>query len=409
MERFGILIFAALIITGCMAKNESQADLLIQNVTVYRGDQSPPFRANVVVRDGRFDEVSAEHLGATDAKTVIDGSGKFIMPGLWDMHAHIRSSEGDGGLQLSSFIKFGVTSILDLGGYGDRIRSAQDSVTDHSITPTVYSSYEMLNGQSFAPFQRMVTSEAEVVEVIAQLVKDGADVIKVHRALAPELLPIVIREAQKHNLEVTGHIPLGMTPLEACEAGMTGIEHMGSFLEAYISAIDGATTDSAIAYLLSDESEPLIRCLVSNQVRVTPTLVIYPKIAKRRAGGEELPEEFVDFIKAMSDIAYYLHQNGVTLLAGTDTSDLGEMTVPTGEAILEEFEMLQGAGITPPDIIEIATGNAARALSVHDQVGTIEEGKVADFLLLSADPGSDVENFRALVAVYKNGREYRPQ
>ena len=132
----------------------------------------------------------------------------------------------------------GVEAVHDVGGYGARMTLLNQQVADGALlAPNIYPSYFMLNGQSFAEFQHAVTTEAEVIAAIDELAALGAAQIKIHRALPPALLPVVVKHATAAGLGVTGHIPLGMHPLAACEAGMNTVQHLASFIEAIVSVL----------------------------------------------------------------------------------------------------------------------------------------------------------------------------
>lgn len=404
----GKLLCVALLVGlfGCSIAPVS-VDLLVENVTVYSGSDSTPLIASVAIRDGRFFKISSLDESSFVANETIDGTGKFMTPGLWDAHAHVRSSR-ERGLDVRIFVKSGVTSIKDMGGYPRRLELVEQEIRSGAIPgPSIYPSYFMLNGESFADYQRAVTTEAEIEAAIDELVSLGAVQVKVHRALSPELLPVVVRLAHERNLTVTGHIPLGVHPLEACQIGMDGIEHVGSIVEAVISVMsDGeGSSQVAINYLTSDAAQPMYECLSARNIVVTPTLVIYPVIARRRAAGEEIPPEFVEFIESMKQITHRLYESGVTLLTGTDTTDFYDpIRIQPGVSLLDEMVMLEEAGVPPMEIIAMASLNAARSIGVDSYTGSIESDKNADFLLLSADPGESVRNFRSVVSVYQMGR-----
>jgi len=403
----GRLVFIALLggLFGCSAE-PATVDLLIENVMVYPGSDSTPFLASVAVHDGRFFEISSQDESSLVAIEVIDGSGKFMTPGLWDAHAHVRSSK-ERGLNLKSFLESGVTSIRDMGGYTERLRLVEQEIKSGITSgPIIYPSYFMLNGESFADFQRAVTTEAEIRAAIDELTSLGAVQVKIHRALSTEMLPVVIRLAHERNLTVTGHIPLGMHPLDACEIGMDGIEHVGSIVEAVISVMPPGedSLQVAIDYLTSDAAQPMYECLSDRNVVITPTLIIYPILARRRAAGKEIPPEFVEFIESMKRITHRLYESGVTMLTGTDISDLNDpIAIEPGVSLLDEMALLEDAGVRSADIIAMATLNVAQAIGVGDTTGSIESGKRADFLLLSADPGESTRNFKSIVSVYQMG------
>lgn len=371
-------------------------------MTIYDGTDARPVVGSVVVRDGVIETVPRGSSITPRSGVRVDGSGKYLVPGLWDTHVHTRAGEGT-RLDVAAFPKHGVTSVRDLGGYTDRIMALQSEIANGAAGPAIYSSYTTLNGKAFAKFQRAIATEAEARAAIDELARIGAAQIKVHRALSPDLLPAVLRLAHERGLTVTGHIPLGLHPLKACELGMDGVEHVGSFLEAYISVTPGATADAAIAYLVSDEAESLYQCLASRGVAVTPTLVIYPAVARAKGKGV-MPAGAEAFIDGVKRITLRLHRSGVRLLAGTDTSDVGELELQPGASLLDELEMLQDAGIAPRDVLRISTANAADTLRLGARTGTIAAGKAADFVLVAADPGDDIRNLRRIEAVYRAGR-----
>ncbi len=402
----GKILCAALLgaLFGC-SPAPVPVDLVVESVTVYSGSDSTPFIATVAIRDGRFFEISPPDESSFVANETIDGTGKFMTPGLWDAHSHVRSSK-ERGLDVQLFIKSGVTSIRDMGGYAERLGLLLQEINSGAMPgPSIYPSYFMLNGESFADFQRVVTTEAEIEAAIDELVSLGAAQVKVHRALSPEMLPVVVRLAHARDLTVTGHIPLGVHPLDACQIGMDGIEHVGSIVEAVMFAGDNSSS-GAIDYLTSDAAQPMYECLSDRNIAVTPTLIIYPFIARRRAAGGEIPLEFIEFIESMKQIAHRLYESDITLLTGTDVSDLNDpITIEPGKSLLEEMLLLEEAGIPPTAIIAMATLNAAQSVGRGNITGSIDANKNADFLLLSADPGQSVRNFESIVSVYQMGRE----
>ncbi|MEM9494870.1 MAG: amidohydrolase family protein [Pseudomonadota bacterium] len=406
MAFFRIWCLAVLLGAVSCATAPPRADLIIENVTVYAGRGDGPFVASVAVRAGVFSAVRRSRMNTRGAGKVVDGRGLYLTPGLWDMHAHTRASL-EKEMALSAFLENGVTSIRDLGGFHGRLVAAQEASRKSAAAgPAIYASYDVLNGEAFAPFHLPVSSAAEARAAVDRLAGVGAAQIKVHRALPPDLLPVVIEAAHAHGRAVVGHIPLGVHPLDACEMGMDGVEHVGSFIEALASVSGGEDAEAdPVAYMLSDASAPLYACLVRNDVAVTPTLAIYPAIARRRSGDGPMPQAFVDFIRQMQAIALRLHQSGVMLLSGSDTADTDTFDMPPGASLVDELLLLQEAGIAPQDVLLTATANAASALGLEGAAGTIEVGAHADFLLLTRDPGKDIGNVRAIRSVYRRGEK----
>lgn len=394
------------LLAGCGPALEP-ADLVIENVTLYDGTGVPPEVTSVAVDDGVFAGVGPDVADNFAATRTIDGNGLFMIPGLWDAHAHLRSSAGQ-GLDIDDFLEYGITSIRDPGGRLARMQQLERSLGQEPGSGIgYYPAYFMLNGESFAPHQRAVTTEAQVVDAIEELTAAGAVFIKVHRALDPALLPVVSREAHARGLPVVGHIPLGMHPLEACEAGIDGVEHAGSFVEAVVSLGEAAGPDAQVAaaeWLLSPDAEPIYECLARRQVTVAPTLVVYYSIAARRYGDGPVPEEVRALIGLLQSLVARLHERGVPLMTGTDAADFeGPLKLVPGLSLHDELEVLEKAGVSPAALIPMATLNVARSVAADDRSGSIAVGKDADFVLLTADPAESAASFRRIDGVYRAG------
>lgn len=367
---------------------------MIPDVWVHDGTGGPPFRASVEIRDGKFRSITPDRGGPTTS----EGTLFHLVPGLIDMHVHVGAVRGK-PVPGHAFLERGVTTVRDLGGYPAEVGSAVAADAPH-----VHAAFQTLNGEARAPFHRVVTTETEVREAVDEQADRGASIIKVHRAFRPELLTVAVDAAARQGLKLTGHIPLRLHPLQACEAGMSGIEHVGSFIEAYVSAVREATQQDAIDYMLSDASEPLYRCLERRHVEVTPTLVLYQSIARSRAGGSPMPVEFSKFIADMKAITRRLHGHGIALLPGTDASALDKPAVSPGVSLIEELELLQSSGLSGAEVMAIAGANAARSLGIASDGRLIAPGLPADFLLIKGDPRTDIRRLAVPYAVYFAGR-----
>lgn len=378
-------------------------DLLISNVTIYDGETLAPQTTDIVIEDGAFVSIGpiSDDLYA---EQTIDGTGLYMTPGLIDMHVHLRA-DATRRMDTSAFLAAGVTTVRDLGGDLAALKALEAELAASGVPgPRIRSTYSTLNGRAFASFHRPVTTPAEAAVAVQDLAGAGAVGIKVHRALSPALLPVIIEAARAVGLSVTGHVPLELDPLAACEAGMAGIEHVGSLIEARATATRRGTTEAATAYLLAPESQPLYDCLAARKVAVTPTLVVYPAVARSRTSSGPIPPEFVRFEQDVGRITARLHGAGVRLLAGSDTSDLPSPAIPPGASLIEELQLLERAGIPAREIIPIATRNGADALGMSASIGTIALGKRADFILLAADPGASAAAFGEVTAVFVDGQ-----
>ena len=387
-------------LTVCACATAYQhGDLVIADADIVDGTSSPR-QGSLLIRDGRVAAV-VDHgnFGAPDSAT-IDGSGRFVMPGLWDSHVHLRATAGK-GLDPYSFLVHGVTSVRDVGGLRDGLAAV---LTGDDRPPLdIVTTYEMLNGESFGPFQIAVHTDDEVRRAIRDVAARGAVQIKVHRALAPMLLPSVIAAAAAEGLDVVGHIPLGMHPLDACRAGMAGIEHIGSFIEAYVSVGAGADTTSGIEYLLSPAADELYDCLSTRKVYVTPTLVVYEAVARNRSGGNTIPEAFEVMLRQFGEITRRMHDRAVPLLAGTDTSDLGVLDIPPGVSLVAELVALHAAGIPAADVMRIAWCGMPSMRAGKVTCPVIRLGADADLVILAGNPNADIAALYAVEVVIADG------
>jgi imidazolonepropionase-like amidohydrolase len=395
--RLRALLLGCLLVfqTACVTLTEA-ADMAVVGAWIHDGTGSEPLRADLSIRDGRIAAIG----GRVRAVNVVEANGLHVVPGLIDMHVHVAAVEGrtvDGG----EFLRHGVTTVRDLGGFRGQVLAAA-SAPDQ---PRIRSAIETLNGSKMAAFHRAVATAEEVRAAVDALATSGAAVIKIHRAFPPGLLAPLVAAAEAKGLGITGHIPLGLHPLRACELGITGVEHVGSFIEAYVSAVQGASQDDAIAYLLSPGSGPLYRCLAQRKVAVTPTLVLYESIARSRAPNGPLPKAFSDFIARLQAIVLRMHREGVTILAGSDASGLDRPAVAPGRSLLRELELLHEAGIDEREVMRAAAAEAGMHLGLGESKGSLlVPGLPADFLILPADPRDDISAYGRPLSIYRAGK-----
>lgn len=392
LPRLRTLVLAVFALCGC-ATVRPPADLAISDIWVHDGE-APAFRATVTVRDGRIERVG----GAAFARKVVKGRGLHLVPGLIDMHVHVAAEAGN-LVPGPAYLSHGITTVRDLGGFPDQVQRAIAADRPH-----IKSAIQTMNGEAMADFHVVVKTETEVRTAVNRLADQGANVIKIHRAFRPELLGTAVEEARARNLKVTGHIPLGLHPLRACELGMGGIEHIGSFIEAYVSVSPGRNQQEAIDYLLSDASEPLYRCLAERKVTVTPTLVLYQSLARARSGEGPIRAEFRKFIAEAQAITRRMHRSGVVLLAGSDSSGLKRPAISPGTSLLDELELLEAAGLNGHEILKIGGLNAAVALGIVFNGRLIAPKLPADFLILLDDPRRDASAFRRPHSIYFGGQ-----
>lgn len=390
---------------------------------------------------------------------VVDATGKFLIPGLWDMHVHaLWGGRADTFLPL--FIANGVTGVRDMGVGDidgdlevlDRVR--KEAAQGTRVAPRIVASGPIVDGaKPIWPGSRAVKNATEGRQAVDELQKRGVDFIKVYVGLSRDAYFAIAGEAKARGIAFAGHVPAAITATEASDAGQRSIEHLsGVFLassakEAQARARYAAAavepnasararavleaTSLALNSYSPGKGAAMFARFVKNRTWQCPTLTVLrapaylddtiltgdwrlkylpaadveswkprgvPEAAQPRAEyfaiRKEIFQRQIELVKAM-------HQAGVELLAGTDTPN--PYCFP-GFSLHDELALLVEAGLTPMEALQAATRNPAKYLGLLDSLGTVEEHKIADLVLLGADPMEDIGNTRRIDAVVVGGR-----
>lgn len=349
---------------------------------------------------------------------VIDGSGRFLVPGLWDMHAHVQGS-GEPWLQL--YVANGVTGIRDMGADADFILPMREATAaGRTLGPRIVAAGPILDDAPGDWPQRIrVQGAAEGRAVVQLLKRRGVDLIKVHNFTPRDVFFAIAEEARRQSLPLAGHVPLKVTVDEAIEAGLTNIEHLSEDGRIWKACSGGAP-------YRPEACRPFFERLARRNIWQTPTLLALSEGATVGTSGSAIsPEhlayanrylrtmwsaiqaffvskpEIVDILKAQAQIAKVVTTDmakaGVGILAGCDA-------LIAGFCIHDELALMVDGGMTPLAAIQTATLNPARYLGRERTMGTIASGKVADLVLLDANPLTDITNVRRIRAVFVAGR-----
>jgi imidazolonepropionase-like amidohydrolase len=429
-----------------------QGTIVIHNVTIIDGTGAPPRgHVDLVLRDGRIasieDARTYRHLAGAQ---VINGHGKYVMPGLIDMHAHVagdvlneRGEPGDRWDRevalsfLRTFLQFGVTTIRDPGAITADALLLRDLLAKGRVVgPQFFTAGRILNNSTFRPPGfAPVHNEADVRAEIRWQALAGVDFIKIYSSMPPHLVAVAIEEGQRLGLPVIGHLQR-TTWTEAARLGIDGLEHAAPWSAAYIkedarSAIPEGMFARVywLQHLDEVQIDEMITLLVEHQIFVDPTLMAtmytkfwaddprwtqnpdlayVPESLQRgwAVGGftrDWTPAQFAEAKRSwpvLLRLIKTMYDRGVPLVAGTDTPT--PWIVP-GASLHDEVKLLNEAGIPPLQVIRIATSNAARALRRQHEFGSITPGLRADLVLLSRNPLDDITNTRAIDLVIQNG------
>ena len=414
--------------------------IAIRNVTIVEGTGDRRPSSAVLIRDGRIVEVLTEPADARipAGAEVVDGRGRYLMPGLWDAHAHLTYP---GECALPLMIAHGVTSVRDLGGImelrGWRARVESGEIAGPRIWmagPNVEEKawmdggraymIELLAGSEHADYDVWgtsprieVDSDADARAAIDSLVALGVDIAK-FRNLDRGHFRAFAAAARQHALPVAGHAPWNITLAEAAEAGLASIEHSDALtdlgegtpdeVQAQLRRIRAAGTmftptlasgtrhgDEFVTAVMADSLgtiEPRRQFVSRGQLEMWGFM-----FATRGAGGPPDPDARRNEIA----LVRAAHEAGVQLLVGTD---LGVLLTYPGSSVHEELEILvREIGLTPAEAIIAATVHPARFMGVDDHLGRIQPGYIADLLLLDADPLADIGNVRRIDTVISMG------
>jgi imidazolonepropionase-like amidohydrolase len=423
-----------------MACRRSPPDgVALVGATLFDGSGGPVLpNAVVVVRRGRIESVGTRAGFALPAKTrEVDVSGRWIIPGLVDAHAHVEP------WALPRYLAWGVTTVRDVHGALDSVLRLRDQVNLGAVAgPRIYSAGAMIDGlPTTYPDAIGANSPRDARKAVDRLVNAGVDLIKVYTRVDPTLLRAILDEARTFNLRVAGH--LGLTDaVTAAKEGIGSIEHLSGVPEAsmadasslyaahYRGFFPGWTAfERSWAGLDSAALAGVAKELADRKVTLVPTLVLHetfsrlddpavlgdtmlravPELAQarwnvsdmvRRAGWTDQDYPAFRAGRPKQDLFLRLFATaGGRIATGTDASN--QLLIP-GYSEHRELELLVGAGFSPRDALLAATRNGALLLGV-DSLGLLAPGKVADLVILTRDPLKDIRHTLAIDRVMSRG------
>jgi len=451
-----IALVAASFAVAAHAQSKNPA-LVIQHVTVIDvragktlGDQT------VVVENGRISAVATGMaVKMPEGAQAIDGTGKFLIPGLWDMHVHAAWAGLD-ALCAPLFVANGVTGVRDMYGTTFVIAAWKQKYQKGEPWPRIIGSGHILDGpHPFWPGSVVASNAEEARTAVDNLHKGGADFIKVYTKLPREAYFAALDEAKKVGTYCAGHVPDAVSVSEASDHGQRSVEHLtGVALEcssdskALRAERAQASADTSITKILKTYSHQTERILATqdpkraadlfarlkrNHTWQVPTFTVLRSMAwmndstftadarvkympEQVAGGWNPKKDFRFRARSAEDwdngrkmfalnmqIVGAMNKAGVPIMAGTDM--LNPYTFP-GFSLHDELGLLNQAGLSPAEALRAATLNPAIFMNATDSLGTVEKGKRADLVLLDANPLDDIHNTQKINAVVLNGRLY---
>lgn len=384
------------IVVGAPRTRAPTQSLVIANASIIDPAGGAPVALGSVVVVGDRITAVGPAIPVPPGARVVDARGKYLVPGLWDMHAHLAATNSIGRAP-EQYVSYGILGVRDMGGFPDslfRLRAAIRS--GERIGPDLVLAGPTLNGEQSAPFHRKVVTDSEARIAVHELAAAGVDFIKVHRATGRTAFLAILDEARALGLSVCGHVPLVMSWVEASDLGMRTIEHIQTIYENEQPdpRLVAAQFTTIADHLDGPHGDSIFAVLVRNHTFFDPTLIGY-EVSIDRAAPAVATLRRAAYAR-MQALAGRAARDGVRLLAGTDVLERH------GDMLLTELERLVAIGLTPRQALAAATTTAAEAMSRGS--GRIEPGAPGSFLIVDANPLADIRNLRALSAVVLRGR-----
>jgi imidazolonepropionase-like amidohydrolase len=373
--------------------------------TVVDGTNRPPVAdAAVLIQDGRITDVGPRASVSIPAGVpVVDVAGKTVIPGLWDMHTHLTQMEW-----MSVYLGAGVTTVRDMGNEFEFITALRGAVSARRATGPRILAAGLVDGggpNAFGVVYAATVEEAKAV--VAKYHDAGFQQMKIYSLVKPAIVEAICTEAHRLGMTVTGHVPNGMTIVQAAAAGMDQIAHLAirgeagspevtetiAFLKAHGTVID--PTQSWNELLGHAEGAPVDTFQPGISKIPLPLNRIFSNAGAAgidAATARSRLERGLRIVKA-------LHDAGVPIVAGTDEG------VP-GHSVHREIELYVEAGLTPLEALQAATIVPARAMKLDAELGTVEKGKRADLAILDASPLESIRNIRTVRWTITDGRMY---
>jgi imidazolonepropionase-like amidohydrolase len=393
--------------------------LAITHVTIINLTGAPPEAdMTVVIEGGHIAAVGkSKRLQTPKGAQEVDATGKFLIPGLWDMHTHIGDDDFDKRIYLPLFLANGVTGIRIMWGAPAHHLWRKEIESGTMSGPRMVIASRVIDGpKSFLSGAVVVRNEAEARDAVRQAKQEGADFVKVHDEVPRDAYFALVAEARRLRLPVEGHVPKSITAAESSVAGQKSIEHL--------TGLPVAEADSA-------DAKALFASFKKNGTWQCPTLIMrhnysflndvsfaddprlkYVEASRRKRWLNYMSSESgklsagewsrrQEGFRREEGLVGKMMKAGVGILAGTDNNN--PYCLP-GFSIHDELALLVEAGLTPAEALKAATLNPAKFLNLLDKLGTVEAGKTADMVVLDADPLEDIRNTKKVDAVVIGGR-----
>jgi imidazolonepropionase-like amidohydrolase len=388
----------------------------------------------VIVSDGKIEAIGdVDATPVPENAVVIDGTDRFLIPGLAEMHAHVPGA-GSAGLDrvLQLYVANGITTVRGMLGQPSHLELRRELEKGEKLGPRLITSGPSLNGRS-------VSSPEQAISMVEQQHAAGYDFLKIHPGLTREEFDAMAATAGRVGMRFAGHVPEDVGIERALEAGIATIDHLDGYMESLLRPHDDPSggLSGLFGVFIADQADATkIPGIVAATVEAGTWNVPTDALFRHWASSEADPDDMVDWPemkympedtverwrrskRELLDDANYdpgtaaravvlrqqlileLHRNGAGLLLGSDSPQI--FNVP-GFATHRELQYIVDAGLTPFEALQTGTANPARFFGRPDEFGVIKTGAGADLILLDANPLDDIANTRRIHGVMLRGR-----
>lgn len=344
----------------------------------------------VVVRDGRIAAIGpVDEIAVPEGATVVEGRGRYLLPGLADMHVHLRRDD------LAAYVAHGITTVRNMWGHPEIVEMMDDVASVWTESPAIHTLSPGLDGRPPKwPHTRLVEWPAAADEAVEAQQRAGYTTLKIYQDLRRPVYDAIVEAAGDRGMAFAGHVPTRVGLTRALEAGQHSIEHLSGFAPA----LDPRGRRGAAAWANADLDllPPLVESVREAGTWICPTLAIQLRLQQSH------PVEVRSAAaRNRARVVRALHEAGVPLLVGTDS---GIDVVSPGTSLVEELGAFVDAGLSPYEALRIATVDAAEHLGLEDEIGTLAVGRRADLVLVASNPLDDVATLIRPDGVVLRGR-----
>lgn len=469
MKNLSFVLYLTLLFHfGCQSSGEYFEDAFcIENISTIDSNEGLKENQTVVVKDGKILKItSSNDLKLDPENEIIDGTGKFLIPGLWDAHVHFAFLEELAPSMFDLFLAYGITSVRDTGGKIGFVKEWKDKAdANPTEAPRVMIAGPLLDGMPNVydgsdpgrpPLSVGLSSIEDVKNQINFLDSVGVDLLKAYEMLTPEQFATITKLAREKGLKVTGHVPLSMDVISASNAGLNSMEHMRNLELACASNSDELLTQrhelldfgkndpggilrsrihqaqrqNAVENYDENKADSVLKVLAENQTWQIPTLSLNTgsvrkhfdqpnfqesfrylpdsveqnwKSAIENMAGNEISEFTQKYFDWKMNMVSKIHETGIGIMAGTDCPIF---FLTPGLSLHDELEVLAEAGLSPLEALKTATFNPAKYFDLENELGSIKENYWADLVILDANPLENIKNTQRINAVIREGKYY---